>query len=161
MDWLAPIARIGTERRERLCSQPVRFSRLLSPSLSHLPLQRPNGDHGAANQNRRCAFSSSLQTCAHNSSVQPLGPSQAEILLRVTSGIAAELINAYDEGKSASLNEIRNKVSKKHSFMGVPRLVDIISAIPDEYKKALLPKLRARPIRTASGVSRVNLLLVI
>jgi elongator complex protein 3 len=31
--------------------------------------------------------------------------------------------------------------------------VDIISAIPDEYKKALLPKLRARPIRTASGVS--------
>jgi elongator complex protein 3 len=33
--------------------------------------------------------------------------------------------------------------------------VDIISAIPDDYKKALLPKLRARPIRTASGVSRL------
>jgi elongator complex protein 3 len=36
----------------------------------------------------------------------------------------------------------------------VPRLVDIISAIPEEYKKALLPKLKARPIRTASGVRR-------
>jgi elongator complex protein 3 len=35
----------------------------------------------------------------------------------------------------------------------VPRLVDIISAIPDDYKKALLPRLKARPIRTASGVS--------
>ena len=31
--------------------------------------------------------------------------------------------------------------------------MDIISAIPDDYKKALLPKLKARPVRTASGVS--------
>jgi elongator complex protein 3 len=51
------------------------------------------------------------------------------------------------------LNEIRAKLSKKHGFGGVPRLVDIISAIPDDYKKALLPKLKARPVRTASGVS--------
>lgn len=43
-------------------------------------------------------------------------------------------------------------MSKKYGFGGVPRLVDIISAIPDDYKKALLPKLKARPIRTASGV---------
>jgi len=81
-----------------------------------------------------------------------VGPSQAEILLRVTSGIAAELIKAHDSGLSVSLNEVRAKISKKHGFGGVPRLVDIISAIPDDYKKALLPKLRARPIRTASGV---------
>lgn len=83
----------------------------------------------------------------------PIGPSQAELLLRVTSGIAAELIKAYDANESVSLNEIRAKLSKKHGFGGVPRLVDIISAIPDDYKKALLPKLKARPIRTASGVS--------
>lgn len=81
-----------------------------------------------------------------------VGPSQAEILLRVTSGIAAELIKAHDSSQSVSLNEVRAKISKKHGFGGVPRLVDIISAIPDDYKKALLPKLRARPIRTASGV---------
>lgn len=80
------------------------------------------------------------------------GPSQAEILLRVTSGIAAELIKAHDSNQTVSLNELRAKISKKYGFGGVPRLVDIISAIPDEYKKALLPKLRARPIRTASGV---------
>lgn len=46
-------------------------------------------------------------------------------------------------------------MSKKFGFGGVPRLVDIISAIPDDYKKALLPKLKARPIRTASGVCRL------
>jgi hypothetical protein len=80
------------------------------------------------------------------------GPSQAEILLRVTSGIATELIKAHDSNQTVSLNELRAKISKKYGFGGVPRLVDIINAIPDEYKKALLPKLRARPIRTASGV---------
>jgi len=82
-------------------------------------------------------------------------PSQAEQLIKVTSAIALELIKAYDTGQTVSLNEIRNKASKKFNFSGVPRLVDIISAIPDEYKKVLLPKLRARPIRTASGVSGV------
>lgn len=81
-----------------------------------------------------------------------VGPSQAEQLLRVTSGIAAELIKAHDANQTVSLNELRAKMSKKYGFGGVPRLVDIISAIPDDYKKALLPKLKARPIRTASGV---------
>ncbi|KAG1890834.1 histone acetyltransferase ELP3 [Suillus subluteus] len=77
------------------------------------------------------------------------GPSQAEILLRVTSGIAAELIKAHDSNQTVSLNELRAKISKKYGFGGVPRLVDIISAIPDEYKKALLPKLRARPYKNS------------
>ena len=80
------------------------------------------------------------------------GPSQAEQLLRVTSAIAAELIKAHDANESVSLNEIRARLSKKYGFSGVPRLVDIISAVPDDYKKALLPKLKARPVRTASGV---------
>ena len=82
------------------------------------------------------------------------GLSQTEILLRVTSGIARELIQAHDEGKIVHLNEIRARLSKQHGYSGVPRLVDIISAIPEENKKALLPNLRARPIRTASGVCK-------
>lgn len=83
------------------------------------------------------------------------GPSQAEQLLRVTSSIAAELIKAHDSNQNVSLNELRAKMSKKFGYGGVPRLVDIISAIPDDYKKALLPKLKARPIRTASGIAVV------
>lgn len=82
----------------------------------------------------------------------PAPPSQAEQLIKVTSAIALELIKAHDAGTTVSLNEIRNKASKKFNYSGVPRLVDIISAVPDEYKKVLLPKLKARPIRTASGV---------
>ncbi|KAF8237695.1 histone acetyltransferase, GCN5 superfamily [Tricholoma matsutake] len=89
------------------------------------------------------------------------GPSQAEQLLRVTSGIAAELIKAHDANESVSLNELRTRISKKFGYGGVPRLVDIISAIPDDYKKALLPSLKARPIRTASGVSQLERLLLL
>jgi elongator complex protein 3 len=85
------------------------------------------------------------------------GPSQAENLLRLSSAIAHELIAAHNEGKSVSLNEIKLRHSKQSGFGGMPRLVDIISAVPEEYKKALLPKLKARPIRTASGV-RLSLL---
>ena len=106
---------------------------------------------GSKNKHRRCAGNNYRYSLPKKT--PPTGPSQAELLLRVTSGIAAELIKAYDANESVSLNEIRAKLSKKHGFGGVPRLVDIISAIPDDYKKALLPKLKARPVRTASGVS--------
>ena len=62
------------------------------------------------------------------------GPSQAEQLLRVTSGIAAELIKAHDANETVSLNEIRLKISKKYGYGGVPRLVDIISASISDFQ---------------------------
>ena len=37
----------------------------------------------------------------------------------------------------------------------MPKLVDIISAIPENYKKKLLPILKAKPVRTASGIAVV------
>ncbi|KAG9127021.1 Elongator subunit [Ceratobasidium sp. 392] len=80
------------------------------------------------------------------------GPSQAELLIRCCSAIARELIDANNAKKTVSLNEIKARVCKQMGYGGVPRLVDIISAVPEEHKKALLPKLKARPIRTASGV---------
>ena len=32
---------------------------------------------------------------------------------------------------------------------------DIIAAVPSEHKKSLLPKLKAKPVRTASGIAVV------
>jgi len=37
----------------------------------------------------------------------------------------------------------------------VPKVVDIISAIPENYKNRLLPILKAKPVRTASGIAVV------
>ena len=81
-----------------------------------------------------------------------VGPSQASQMLLVAQAIVSELIQAQDKGISVNLNDIRMKQCKKHKLTGLPKLVDIISAIPDEHKKTLLPMLKARPIRSASGV---------
>jgi len=37
----------------------------------------------------------------------------------------------------------------------IPKLVDIIAAIPVEYKSKLLPYVKAKPVRTASGIAVV------
>lgn len=79
--------------------------------------------------------------------------SQAEALIKSCSEIVSELARAHESGESVDLNSLRYKVSKKHKLHGNPRLVDIIAAVPEGLRAALLPKLKAKPIRTASGVS--------
>ncbi|KAF8758593.1 Elongator complex protein 3 [Rhizoctonia solani] len=64
------------------------------------------------------------------------GPSQAELLIRCCSAIAKELIDANNSKKKGIAKRDQGKV-------------------PEEHKKALLPKLKARPIRTASGIAVV------
>ena len=75
-----------------------------------------------------------------------------EILIRCCADIASELVKAHKSGKDINLNGIRSRVSRKYKVKTQPRLTDIIAAIPEQYKPALLPKIKAKPIRTASGV---------
>ena len=51
---------------------------------------------------------------------------------------------------------VKCKASAKYGLSLQPRLVDIIAAIPESYKKILLPKIKAKPVRTASGVREVR-----
>lgn len=67
--------------------------------------------------------------------------------------IIQELLKANDEKKEVNINKIKSRISSKYALESQPRLVDIIAAVPQDAKKILLPKLRAKPIRTASGVS--------
>lgn len=52
-----------------------------------------------------------------------------------------------------SVVKLKSRISSKYGLESSPRLTDIIAAVPLEHRKALLPKLRAKPVRTASGVS--------
>jgi hypothetical protein len=56
---------------------------------------------------------------------------------------------------------VKCKASAKYGLSLQPRLVDIIAAIPESYKKVLLPKIKAKPVRTASGVRKIHLILFI
>lgn len=78
---------------------------------------------------------------------------QAEITTRCCIEIVKELLEAHNAGKNINLNALKNTVAKKYHSPLMPRLVDIIAAVPQELRDILLPKLRAKPVRTASGVS--------
>ncbi|XP_040568134.1 elongator complex protein 3 [Lepeophtheirus salmonis] len=84
--------------------------------------------------------------------------SREERMVLCVSDIIQELIKANDEGKDVNLNRMKNQISSKYQLSTTPRLVDIISAVPLEYKKTLLPKLKAKPVRTASGIAVVALM---
>lgn len=73
-------------------------------------------------------------------------------MIKVCSEIVAELIQAHESGKDVNLNGLKQRYSRKHKAQNQPKLVDIIAAIPEQYKAALLPNLKAKPVRTASGV---------
>lgn len=72
--------------------------------------------------------------------------------IRTVAEIVQFLIGAQKEGKDVNLNSLKTRIASKYGLETSPRLVDIIAAVPVDYKKVLVPKLLAKPIRTASGV---------
>jgi len=83
------------------------------------------------------------------------GKSRDELLLLCINDVIAELVAAHKEGKDVNLNRSKTRLASKYGLETSPRLVDIIAAVPSEYKKVLVPKLRAKPVRTASGIAVV------
>lgn len=81
--------------------------------------------------------------------------SHAELMVMTVSDIVGQLVQAHEQGKDVNLNKIKSAAARKYGLPNQPRLVDIIAAVPPAYKKALLPKLKAKPIRTASGIAVV------
>jgi len=71
------------------------------------------------------------------------------------SHIVQTLITAYDSNSSLNFTALKAKSARKYKLPGVPRITDILSAIPIDYKPKLLPFLRQKPVRTASGVAVV------
>eukprot|EP00574_Skeletonema_japonicum_P004621 CAMPEP_0201723724 /NCGR_PEP_ID=MMETSP0593-20130828/7660_1 /ASSEMBLY_ACC=CAM_ASM_000672 /TAXON_ID=267983 /ORGANISM="Skeletonema japonicum, Strain CCMP2506" /LENGTH=597 /DNA_ID=CAMNT_0048214855 /DNA_START=144 /DNA_END=1937 /DNA_ORIENTATION=- len=71
------------------------------------------------------------------------------------SHIVQTLITAYNDNKSLNFTALKAQSARKYKLPGVPRITDILSSIPPEYKPKLLPFLRQKPVRTASGVAVV------
>lgn len=82
-----------------------------------------------------------------------IGLSREERMLMVIGEIIQELIKSHGDGKDVNLNKLKTRITSKYGLESTPRLVDIIAAVPHEAKSYLLPKLKAKPVRTASGVS--------
>ena len=46
-------------------------------------------------------------------------------------------------------------LARKQKLKAVPRLMDIIAAVPEDYRDKLLPLIKSKPVRTASGIAVV------
>lgn len=88
-------------------------------------------------------------------------PPESERFLRCCADIASALIEDHEAAqdrrrapKDLNLNSLRNKLARKHRLQNIPPLTAIIAAIPEHYKKYILPKLIAKPIREWPSVGR-------
>lgn len=79
---------------------------------------------------------------------------ESERFLRCCADVANALIEDHESQKNGkpsrdiNLNSLRAKLAKKHKLANIPPLTAIIAAIPEHYKKYILHKLIAKPIRT-------------
>ncbi|TPX69124.1 hypothetical protein SpCBS45565_g02656 [Spizellomyces sp. 'palustris'] len=83
------------------------------------------------------------------------GQDLSAALVKTCAEIVNELVTSIKAGKDVNLNGVKSRIARKHKLHTQPKLVDIIAAIPEQYKAMLLPKLRAKPVRTASGIAVV------
>lgn len=93
--------------------------------------------------------------CPVTMTVKQKGVSQETLKVKVISEIIKELLAAQKLQKDVNLNSVKCQISSKYGLSSQPKIVDIIAAMPPEYKKVLLPKLKAKPVRTASGIAVV------
>lgn len=82
-----------------------------------------------------------------------LDPTEAKV--RAVAEIVSALVQGVKKGVDVDLNLVKREVSLKYSLSKSPKLVEIIAALPEEHRAVLLPQLRAKPVRTASGIAVV------
>ncbi|XP_061416171.1 elongator complex protein 3 [Lethenteron reissneri] len=83
------------------------------------------------------------------------GASHAELMVMTITDIINQLLEAHEHKKDVNLNRLKTKAAAKYGLPSQPKLVDIIAAVPPQHRKVLVPKLKAKPIRTASGIAVV------
>lgn len=80
---------------------------------------------------------------------------QNELKSQAVSEIVGKLIEAQNRGDTLDLNKLKCSIASRLGMTGQPKLVDIIAAVPNEFRELLIPKLKAKPVRTASGIAVV------
>lgn len=82
-------------------------------------------------------------------------PDEATARVRALSDIVRDLVVQASSGGDVDLNAIKREACSRHGAARPPRLVDVVNALPPEARASLLPRLRAKPVRSASGVAVV------
>ncbi|KAK6920575.1 LOW QUALITY PROTEIN: GNAT domain [Dillenia turbinata] len=65
------------------------------------------------------------------------------------------MVEQSRSGQTVDLNSLKSSACRKYGLSRAPKLVEMIAALPESDREALLPKLKAKPVRTASGIAVV------
>jgi len=71
------------------------------------------------------------------------------------SSLVNDLIAAYEAGATLNFTQAKGQASRKYKLQGIPKMADILQALPIQYRAKLWPYLQTKPVRTASGVAVV------
>ena len=69
--------------------------------------------------------------------------------------LVTQLIDAYEAGATLNFTKLKGDAARKFRLTGIPKMADILQALPLQYKSKLWPYLQTKPVRTASGVAVV------
>lgn len=78
--------------------------------------------------------------------------------VRGVGAIVSALLAAHEAGKPLNaklLETVKKEVSRAHSLSSYPKHVELLAAVPSAKRDVLAPLLRAKPVRTASGIAVV------
>lgn len=87
-------------------------------------------------------------------SSQSSGSSKSNYALAI-SYLVTELIQAYEAGDTLNFTKVKGAAARKYKLVGIPKMADILQALPIQYRSKLWPFLQTKPVRTASGVAVV------
>eukprot|EP00178_Gracilaria_changii_P027454 TRINITY_DN878_c0_g1_i1.p1 TRINITY_DN878_c0_g1~~TRINITY_DN878_c0_g1_i1.p1 ORF type:complete len:572 (-),score=90.27 TRINITY_DN878_c0_g1_i1:2654-4369(-) len=88
-------------------------------------------------------------------SSRPKLPPQHVAKKAAIADIVAELIRLTDLNQTPSVTALKTAAAKRHRLSDYPKLVDILAAVPPSHRARLAPLLKAKPVRTASGIAVV------
>jgi len=74
---------------------------------------------------------------------------------RAVSQVVSDLIRLHEAGEKINVQKLKSNAARQHALPDHPKLTEIIAALPESHMESLLPILKAKPVRTASGIAIV------
>jgi hypothetical protein len=75
--------------------------------------------------------------------------------IKCVAEIVQRLIKAYETKAQVNVIRLKQLAAAQYNLPTLPKLMDIIAAIPEDWRERLTPFLRVKPVRTASGIAVV------
>lgn len=80
---------------------------------------------------------------------------EEEARVKAIAEIVNNMVDQSRRGDTVNLNALKSAACRKYGLSRAPKLVEMIAALPESERESLLPKLKAKPVRTASGIAVV------